>query len=851
MAKLKVVQGSNAGTEFDLPEEGTLTLGRRSSCDVQVPDAKASRVHAELVVSQGYVYIRDLGSRNGTRMNGRRLDEEALEVIEVGDRLEIGEIVMELTEVRSAEELDVEIPGYEMIERIGAGGMGTVYKARQVSMDRVVAMKVLHRELCEDSDFIQRFVQEARAAGRLSHPNIVHVFDVNKSNNIYFFSMEYVDGGNVKRLLKKDGKIEPGRAVKIVLQAAQALAYAHSQGIIHRDVKPDNLMLTREGEAKLADLGIARTFEEQDESGKATRVYGTPHYMAPEQALGKPVDARADVYSLGATLYHMLTGRTPFSGASATEVLKAHIQEELPPITESAPEVSEALCHVCERMMSKKPEKRYQRMEEVIVDLEKVKKDASVAIAAPEPGESSVIPAATPQAAEFRRRRAMRKRPAWKKAAGTGGVIAVLVVLAVGAYIITQVLVGTNSSGTYQVPDPEAGQRKAQAALDDCVDLKRKGRLDEARTAFYDFISKYPEYPKLCEEAGDHIKDLDQKIADRRYKRAQEAFEKARDYYNKNPDNLKETLTMLDEVCRTYSGTPGAAAAGQLAREIEDRMGQQSEGMLTNKLELMRARVSALRAERKYDEATQVMTEFVARYSDAGVAGDAQADLDRIKKEIEDIYRRAEKEAQDHAAAKRWGAAVRGLALFIKDYSSVQWRSEAKTLSDKLQQDAMNDFKERVKEPNQMVLEYKFDDALAKYKILRTQFDGTRWGGFAIMRIASIQSQADLHSEVAHRVRMQAGKGSPPRLPFTLKSFTRMHFRIVDANEQSITVESESEPKVRQPVTWTGLTAREVYQIYRLYLPNPTADEHAWLAEFCQERDLVDEADKHFEAAEE
>ena len=263
----------------------------------------------------------------------------------------------------------------------------------------------------------------------------------------------------------------------------------------------------------------------------------------------------------------------------------------------------------------------------------------------------------------------------------------------------------------------------------------------------------------------------------------------------------------------------------------------------------MRARVSALLAERKYDEAIQVMTEFVARYSGTVVEDEARRELDRVKKEIEDKYRKAEKEARDHAAAKRWGSAVKGLALFIKDYSSMQWRTEAKTLSDKLQQDAMNDFRERVKEPNQMVLEYRFEEALAKYKILRTQFDGTRWGGFASMRIASIQAQADLHSEIAHRVRMQ--KKSPPRLPFTLKSFKRTRFRIIGADEAGITIESESEPKVSQPVAWTGLTAREVYQIYMLYMPNPTADEHAMLAEFCQERDLVDEADEHFEAAEE
>src|SRR6185436_7641181 len=218
------------------------------------------------------------------------------------------------------------------------------------------------------------------------------VHDISRANGRHYFSMEFIDGPSVKETLKLEKKLDVNRALDIALQAAKALEFAHENKIVHRDVKPDNIMLTREGIVKIADLGIAKTFEEGAPSAKeARRVMGTPHYMAPEQALGKTIDHRVDIYSLGATFYHMVTGTTPFAGSTAHEILKAHIQQSLPPIQDLNPKVPDPVCFIIERMMAKLPEKRYPDMSKVIADIERVQRGVIAGIDRIEAGESTIM----------------------------------------------------------------------------------------------------------------------------------------------------------------------------------------------------------------------------------------------------------------------------------------------------------------------------------------------------------------------------------------------------------------------------------------------------------------------------
>ncbi len=265
-----------------------------------------------------------------------------------------------------------QLAGYEILELVGKGGMGEVYRARQISMERMVALKILAPRLAkQDPSFARRFVEEARAAGRLNNPNIIAVHDVGKAPmpgdpdaELDYFSMEFVDGESVKDVIERQGGCPLSLVGQVMLGMSEALVYAEIQGIVHRDIKPDNIMLTNGGVVKLADLGLALQLGgeegliEKDEKGRG-KVMGTPLYMSPEQARALPVDSRSDQYSLGATLYHMLTGKPPFRGENAKAIMKSHVFDPVPDPKSINAEVPEPWRQLCMKLMAKNPEERF------------------------------------------------------------------------------------------------------------------------------------------------------------------------------------------------------------------------------------------------------------------------------------------------------------------------------------------------------------------------------------------------------------------------------------------------------------------------------------------------------------
>jgi len=264
------------------------------------------------------------------------------------------------------------IGGYEIIRKLGEGGMGAVYEARQISLDRSVALKVLPANLASNKSFITRFKRESLAAAKLNHSNIIQVYDVGEAEGTYYYAMEYVRGRTLHEILLEEGRMDPTTAAGYVIQAARALEYAHRNNIIHRDIKPENIMVNEEGAAKVADLGLARRMKDEDLSVTATgAAIGTPYYMAPEQASdAKRVDHRADVYSLGCTLYELITGRIPFEGRSAYEIMTKHMKEPLTVPEALNPDVSRELSAIVKKMMAKDKEDRFQSMTEVVRALE-------------------------------------------------------------------------------------------------------------------------------------------------------------------------------------------------------------------------------------------------------------------------------------------------------------------------------------------------------------------------------------------------------------------------------------------------------------------------------------------------
>ncbi len=252
---------------------------------------------------------------------------------------------------------------YVLVDLLGQGGMGAVYKARQTRMDRTVALKVIRKECLDSASALDRFRREAKTAARLSHPNVVTVFDSNEVKGTQFLVMEFIEGADLHGLVQKHGRLPVQQSCEYIRQAALGLQHAHEQGLVHRDIKPHNLMVTRQGVVKMMDLGLARAVHHTDASTDLTGtgvVMGTPNYMAPEQSLdARNVDIRADVYSLGCTLYHLLAGEPPFAGMVLAGVLAAHQMMEPKPLASFRPDLPPGLLDVVRRMMAKKPGDRY------------------------------------------------------------------------------------------------------------------------------------------------------------------------------------------------------------------------------------------------------------------------------------------------------------------------------------------------------------------------------------------------------------------------------------------------------------------------------------------------------------
>jgi serine/threonine-protein kinase len=259
------------------------------------------------------------------------------------------------------------IGGFELLATLGKGGMGVVFKARQVSMDRIVALKVLPPNLAKNEAYVQRFLREARSAAKLNHPNIVQGIDVGQAEGHYYFAMEFVDGSTVKEMIKQQGRLDEKTALNIVGAIARGLEHAHEHGIIHRDIKPDNIMVTRDGSVKLADLGLARTTEKPDTLTIEGTALGTPYYMAPEQVRATTeLDTRTDIYALGATLFHMVTGEFPYDGPNAGAIMARHLADPVPSAKEKCPDISRATDDLIQRMMAKDPADRPQTPAELL-----------------------------------------------------------------------------------------------------------------------------------------------------------------------------------------------------------------------------------------------------------------------------------------------------------------------------------------------------------------------------------------------------------------------------------------------------------------------------------------------------
>ncbi len=348
---------------------------------------------------------------------------------------------------------------YVIIERIGVGGMGEVYLATQKSMQRKIALKILHEDLARDKSYLDRFFREVRTLAAIEHPNIVRAIEAGADRDIYYLAMSYVDGIDIKRLLD-DGRIIPeGEALKIVKSIGQALKHVwEKHRILHRDVKPANIMITPDGESRLMDLGISKKVTESVDLTMPGMMVGSPLYVSPEQAKSdKDIDFRADMYSLGASFYHMITGLPPYNGDSAMAILASHLADPVPDPRKIRPEISEQSALIIFKMMAKKKEDRFASWDELIALIDEIleQHEATKIIEVPAGGKTDA------QAPCGSRRR--RRAPVLINSPARGIIVALAFIILLGMLVI----VSRTGSETKRKKEASATFKKALQIIDD------------------------------------------------------------------------------------------------------------------------------------------------------------------------------------------------------------------------------------------------------------------------------------------------------------------------------------------------------------------------------------------------
>ena len=628
MSKLVIENGANKGREVHLTRGTMITCGRESVLELPLPDVLASRRHFRIETRDGDFYLVDLDSSNGTFVNGRKVTEQRLQV---GDRVQVGETLMSVLE--DSERVDTGgllgrvIGGYRLEKRIGRGGMGTVYKSTQLSLNRPVAMKILSDDLTQDRSFTTMFINEARSAASLSHPNIVLAYDVGKDQDKFFFAMEYVPGGSVQELLAKEKKLSVDQAVKFVIEAAKGLEYAEKRGIVHRDIKPDNLMITDDGGIKICDLGLAKRYGGAEESTGREGICGSPHYIAPEQAQGKPVDHRADIYSLGASFYRMLAGATPFTGGSIKELIGKHITEEPRPLKELRPDAPDSVVEVIERMMAREPDKRYQSAAEVINDLTSLRAfgyDLELEpspevppLEMPDEGEGAEEPLLLEEEEPLQLEEAAarvapplpaprpppkpRRKFHWARTRRFAGIAAGVVTLLALTALLAYVMVLIFTPARPWLEDLRNASRTASDDMRAAVEICRKVQRD------------YPDDEKAQKEARKTLKDLrDNLIAEAEDEKSIEKYELLKELF---PGDAEALAIANRGIKEAEKRSVLLRAEGDLRDALKEAVNFERRGRddLLNKVNEMQARYRAVlaRKEEKYKELSSPVIERI------------------------------------------------------------------------------------------------------------------------------------------------------------------------------------------------------------------------------------------------
>lgn len=683
--RLVVERGRSKGRYYRLKPNQSATLGREAKNDFALQDPQASRAHCRIEGKLGEFVLTDLGSSNGTFVNGERQTKVTLSA---GDRIAIGESLVcflpETDEDRSARRgplTDREIQGYRVGRVLGRGGMGTVYEAVQLSLERKVALKVLAPELTREPERVERFVAEARAAGRLNNAHLVGVYDVVEDEGQHLISMELMPGGSLEDLLReRGGPIPLAETLPLVFDAARGLSYAAEQGLVHRDVKPANLMIGDNGVVKLCDLGLAIFTSRQHD------VSGSPHYIAPEQALGEDLDGRADLYALGASWVELLSNDTLYAGTSAGDLARKQVEEPIPDLEAKIADLPDEVDALLRSLLAKKPAERYPSARQLQRDLVVLaRRYASPELAArldrlaPSLDPSPFLAIAAPKEAEVlppvSTGEALRAWLPW---------VAVFVIVASLGGGITHLVKSAERAARER--------RSAAVAQLEALELRAQKEPDKAEVEVGDVIDdlELAGYPELVERARAVKEGLEERrrlagLAEREVKAAakvEHAAELCEEEVGPNPDpevgldarraRLEGALQMLNDVVAKHPDTEASQRAQVLRSkvlialekvEVAERERRGKADLARKAFEALGAEVRAALTRPKrgsYDKALAACKRFLAAHGDAG-AKTGVALQAWVQKETEKAVSAAIKRSRGLVLRESWDEALEAL----------------------------------------------------------------------------------------------------------------------------------------------------------------------------------------------
>ncbi len=369
MAILTVERGEEEGKSYTILEKAI--IGRSPRAHIPLLDLKVSRKHCVIFKKGNQYFLQDAGSKNGTSLNGQILQDA--QPLKEGDIIRVG---LSWFRFQAQEEQNIDLSSilkdYEIVEQIGKGGAGFIYKAIHLPLNREVALKVLSPDLTQENKRMRDlFIQEASALTHLSHENIAMLLDFGAPEPYLYFTMELVEGISLEDYIGLHGELPVPEVLEFGIQIARGLGHAHRRGLIHRDIKPRNIMLTSDKKVKIVDFGLARFSMDHQSEKLDFQGLGTLEYISPEQAENRPLDERSDIYSLGITLYQMLTGTTPFAGDTPYTMIHKHLHVEPPPLQRLNPNIPKEIQGIVKKCLEKNPEDRYPDCFHLIRDLEK------------------------------------------------------------------------------------------------------------------------------------------------------------------------------------------------------------------------------------------------------------------------------------------------------------------------------------------------------------------------------------------------------------------------------------------------------------------------------------------------